>query len=298
MFWTRAEIVLTGTKAQRKKKMWPKNTAGRRHWSGPIMLDFGLPPDILPCACSYSSARIIDCHFDLCPTFRELLLNESGSVWSYLVSGVYEIISYDVTRSRKASDVRHGIVFNVSVQRWCSVVQYKKGGSFMNNDRLQTRQINCSRDITFEPPPLKGSTCKWVVKSNAEIREGKLHVQSQMRGSLTCNFISEKWFWFAERLKTNTKLVIWRNKAAEIESVPLFWGRGNKRDCSVWQKKFESAIQRAALQHSLMRWPAVMSAFCSDVCLRKQRARHYTVRVCRLVCSPNCKGRLYLLQER
>ena len=62
-------------------------------------------------------------NFDLRPTSRKLLLHESGSVCSYVVSDVCEIISYDVTRSRKASDVRHGIVFSASVQRWCSVVK-------------------------------------------------------------------------------------------------------------------------------------------------------------------------------
>ena len=257
----RVEIVRTGTKAQRQK-------CGRRILLGddthqdqtycildchqtysPVYartVQHVLPPDILPCACTYSSARIATRHTPLCmhvhfsayhwsslgenfdvrPTSRKLLLNESGSVWSYLVSDVYEIISYDVRRSRKASDVRHGIVFNVSVQKWCSVVQYnKKDGSCMNNDRLLSRQtVPGTSRLNTPPPLLKLSTCKWIVKSNAEIREGKLHVHSQMQESLTRNLISEKWFWFTERLKTNTKLVIWRNEAAEIESVPVIWG--------------------------------------------------------------------------
>ena len=116
----RAEVVLTGTKAQRGK------------CGGRILLGDDSDQD--------QACWILDCHqtplcthvyfstfnrlplgenFDLRSTFRKLLLYESGSVCSCLVGHVYGIISYDVTMSRKFSDVRHGIVFSVSVQRWC-----------------------------------------------------------------------------------------------------------------------------------------------------------------------------------
>jgi hypothetical protein len=122
-------------------------------------------------------------------------------------------------------------VLNVSVQRLCSVVKSNKNsGPLVNNDKLKTRQTNCCRDITFEPPPpplpatetvyMQMNCEKWRPNQTREITR----VPSQTQESLTRNFISEKWFWFTGKIEINMKLVIWWNKAPEIESVPVFWG--------------------------------------------------------------------------